>query len=129
MARQHIYRTYRWITKDPIIDAIRTVVKSDEHLKNSQVHALSGVATATLDNWFDGETRKPQNSTICAVSTALGYVRADRIRSDGTLAVGFKKDKALDYGKEIEKQADWVLQHAQPKKPRKKKAKNGKAAP
>lgn len=125
MAKIHIYRTYRWITKDPIIDAIKTVVKSDEHLKNSQVHAISGVATATLDNWFDGATKKPQNSTICAVSTSLGYVRADRIRKDGTLEVAFRKDRALDYSKEIEKQADWLLEHASPKKKRVKRKTNG----
>ena len=129
MARQYVpYRTYRWIRKDPIIDSLRTVIKSDEHLKNSQVHAISGVATATLDNWFDGDTKKPQNSTVCAVTTALGYVRADRIRNDGTLEVRFKKEKALDYNKEIDKQADWILKHAQPKKT-KKKTKNGGNVP
>lgn len=123
MAKVHIYRTYRFIDKDPIIDAVRTVVKSDEHLKNEHVHQISGVATATLDNWFEGSTRKPQNSTVCAVTTSLGYVRADKIRPDGTLAIGFKKAKALDYDKEIVKQADWILKHSGPPKPRKKKKK------
>ena len=123
MARIHIYRSYRWINKDPIIDAMRTMVRSDENLKNTQVHAISGVATATLDNWFEGETKKPQNSTICAVSTALGYVRADRIRKDGTLEVAFKKARDLDYKEEMVKQASWMLKHAAPKKKRSPKAK------
>lgn len=128
MAKVHIYRTYRFIDKDPIIDAIKTVVKSDEHLKNNHVHQISGVATATLDNWFDGPTRKPQNSTVCAVTTSLGYVRRDRIRPDGTLEIGFKKDKSYDWEKEIEKQADWILEQHGPKKKRKraKKKTNGK---
>jgi len=130
MARVQIYRTYRWIDKDPIIDAVRTVVKSEEKLKNSIVHQISGVATATLDNWFDGSTRKPQNSTITAVTSALGYVRQDTFNRDGTVSIGFVKGRALDYNKEIEKQADWLLnQGVKPKKKRrkKKKATNGHA--
>jgi len=123
MAKVHIYRTYRFIDKDPIIDAVRTVVQSDEHLKNNHVHQISGVATQTLDNWFDGPTRNPRNSTVSAVTTALGYIRHDRIRPDGTLDVRFVKQRELDWGKEIEKQADWVLKHAGPKKKRKQRKK------
>jgi hypothetical protein len=133
MARVHIYRTYRWTTKDPIIDAVRQVVKGEEHLKNSHVHELSGVATATLDNWFDGGTKKPQNSTICAVTAALGYVRRDRLERDGTVTPAFVKARAIDYVKAREAQADWILKHADPnkkKKPGKRKRKvNGNAAP
>jgi len=128
MARVQIYRTYRWIDKDPIIDAVRTVVKSEEKLKNSMVHQISGVATATLDNWFDGSTRKPQNSTVTAVTSALGYLRQDSFNRDGTVSIGFVKGRALDYNKEIEKQADWLLkQGVKPKKKRRKKATNGHA--
>jgi hypothetical protein len=122
VAKVHVYRTYRWVDKDPIIDAVRTVV-NDEHLKNSAVHSISGVATATLDNWFGGVTKKPQNSTICAVTSALGYVRRDSLNKDGTVAVGFTKARSLDYRDEIEKQADWVLKHSAPKKKRAKKKK------
>ena len=125
MARIQIYRTYRWIDKDPIIDAVRTVVKSGERLKNTMVHQISGVATATLENWFSGSTRKPQNSTVTAVTSALGYVRRDSFNSDGTVAINFVKTRDLDYQKEIEKQADWVLKHSgKPKKRRRKKKKS-----
>lgn len=126
MARVQIYRTYRWIDKDPIIDAVRTVVKSEEKLKNNMVHEISGVSTTTLDNWFDGSTRRPQNSTITAVTSALGYVRQDTFNRDGTVSIGFVKGRALDYQKEIEKQADWLLkQGVKPKKKRRKKKSNG----
>ena len=126
MARVQIYRTYRWIDKDPIIDAVRTVVKSEEKLKNSMVHEISGVSTSTLENWFDGSTRRPQNSTVTAVTSALGYVRQDTFNRDGTVSIGFVKGRALDYQKEIEKQADWLLkQGVKPKKKRRKKKSNG----
>ena len=124
MAKVHIYRTYRWIDKDPIIDAVRTVVQ-DEHLKSHAVHQISGVASATLDNWFDGSTRKPQNSTVTAVTSALGYVRRDEFNADGTVAVGFVKGRKLNYRDEIVKQADWMIKQGKPKKKKRKKKPNG----
>jgi hypothetical protein len=125
MAKVHIYRNYRFLDKDPIIDAVRTVVKSEEHLKNNHVHQISGVATATLDNWFEGTTRKPQNATICQVTGALGYVRRDDLDKDGKVIVGFRKARAYDWEKEIEKQADFFLKTHGPKKKKKPKKRNG----
>ena len=128
MARTYIYRSYRFIDKDPVIDAVKTVVQA-EHLKNSAVHAISGVATATLDNWFDGPTRQPQNSTVTAVTAALGYARSDEITEDGRVIVGFKRKKKLDWKEEAIKQADWMIKHAKPKKKKaKKKRDNGQGA-
>jgi hypothetical protein len=125
--RTYIYRNYRFLDKDPIIDAVRTVVKSEEHLKNNHVHQISGVATATLDNWFDGVTRQPRNSTVSQVTAALGYVRRDELKSDGTVVIGFVKARDLDWEKEIEKQANWFLKTHGPKKKKKKKKTNGQA--
>lgn len=117
-----IYRTYRFIDKDPIIDAVRTVVET-EKLKNQFVHELSGVAATTLHNWFDGPTKKPNNATTCAVTAALGYVRRDRLRPDGTLEIGYVKARDYDYVKERDKAATWLLRQnsAKKRKPRKKK--------
>ncbi len=128
MAKTYIYRTYRWVDKDPIIGAVMQVVKGEEHLKNNQVHQISGVATATLDNWFSGSTRRPQNSTVTAVTSALGYVRRDELLPDGTVVPGFRRARKLNWQDEIEKQGDWVLKHAQPKVKRKKKKSNGHGA-
>ena len=130
MARVKFYRTFRWIDKDPTIDAIRSVVQ-DEKLKEGVVSSISGVASATVKNWFGGATKKPQNATLTAVSSALGYVRHDKLNTDGTVTVRFEKARDLDWKKEIEKQADFMLEHASPKKkkPRarkKKKAANGR---
>lgn len=127
--RTIIYRNYRFIDKDLIIDAMRTVIKGDEHLKNSMVHQISGVATATLDNWFDGTTRKPQNATVSQVMGSLGYARRDSIDRSGRVIPGFVKLRDLDYREEIEKQADFFLkQNTGPKKRKRRKTKtNGHA--
>jgi DNA-binding transcriptional regulator YiaG len=66
----HIYRTYRFIDKDPIIDACRTIVK-DEKLNNNQAGVISGVSPATLANWFEGETKRPNNATVTALTSVL----------------------------------------------------------
>lgn len=126
MAR-YLYRNYRFKDKDPICDALRTVIRSEEHLKNNHVHQISGVAAQTIDGWLDGATRRPQNATVCQVTAALGYVRRDELKTDGSVVVGFIKAKDYDYKKEIEKQADFYLKtHGPPKKRKAKKKANGK---
>ncbi len=71
-----IHRTYRFRDKDPVIDEMRTLVQDEGLMKKLQIVAeLSGVAVSTLDNWFNGETISPQNRTICAVTSSLGYER------------------------------------------------------
>lgn len=110
MARVHLYRTYRWLDKDPAIDAIKTVVQA-EKLKHKAVQDITGVMAGTLDGWFTGGVRKPNNSTLTAVSSGLGYVRHDRLNPDGSVEVHFEKARDLDYRKEIEKQADFILKH------------------
>jgi hypothetical protein len=89
--------------KDPIIDACKTVVR-DEGLNNNQAAVISGVAPATLANWFDGETRRPNNATVTALTSALGYVRSDSINAKtGRVEVGFKRVKVSDWKEEREK--------------------------
>lgn len=130
MARSYLYRNYRFIDKDPICDALRTVIRSQEHLKNHHVHQITGVAAQTIDGWLDGATRRPQNATVCQVTSALGYVRRDELRADGTVVIGFVKDKDYDYEKEIEKQTQFFLKHhpnAKKKKSKARKKKNGAA--
>lgn len=91
-----VYRTYNYIEKNPVIDKVRTLV-SDEGLMKSLnvVHEISGVATTTLKNWFDGDTKNPQHHTIAAVVTSLGYEEQ------------FVKKKDLDIEKERAAAARW----------------------
>jgi len=127
-ARITVYRTYRFIDKDPLIDAMRTVVRSEEHLTNGRAAAISGVSATTFHNWFEGATRRPQNACSSAAMAALGYVRRDTLTAKGELVVGFVKEHdRIDYEKEIKRQADWLLsQGKQKKKRRARKQPNGK---
>ena len=124
------YRNYNFLTKDPVIDAMRTVIKSEEKLKNAEAHAITGVATATFENWFNGTTCKPQNATVCQAMGALGYLRRDTFDRNGVVTPAFVKGRMVDRAAEIEKQAVWHLKYAAAKKklkkPRAKKA-NGHA--
>lgn len=85
-----LYRSYVFKDKDPVIDRIRTIV-SDEGLSYKDIHIISGVSTATMHNWFEGETRRPQYATIAAVTSSLGYKQE------------FVKAKSVDFEKEIKK--------------------------
>jgi hypothetical protein len=66
------YKSYSFISKDPIIDEIRTIYK-DSGTNYKWIEDNSGVSTVTLRNWFFGETKKPQAATINAVLRSLGY--------------------------------------------------------
>jgi hypothetical protein len=116
----NIYRNYRFIDKDPIIDAMRTVIRDELGFNNNRVQAISGVSNTTFHNWFEGATRCPQNATVSQTAAALGYVRRDEMTKDGQVVVGFVRARGtkLDYEKEIEKQADWLIQQGKSKKKR-----------
>jgi len=122
--RVTIYRNYRFIDKDPLIDALRIVVQ-DEGLSEYQASQISGVAPSTYKGWFRGGTRRPNNATSTQTAAALGYVRRDEMRSDGQVVVGYVKAREIDQKKERERMADWILKQRGPKK--KKPARRSKA--
>jgi DNA-binding phage protein len=66
------YKSYSFVDKDPIIDEVRTMV-NDSGANYKWIEDHSGVTSATLYNWFNGKTRKPQAATLNAVARALGY--------------------------------------------------------
>lgn len=65
------YRSYRFISKDPVIDLTRTVVQ-DSGYNYHQISDASGVSVSTLYNWFHGGTKRPQFCTVNAVGRACG---------------------------------------------------------
>lgn len=69
--RVPIYRTYSFVDKDPIIDVMRTLVH-DSKLTHKEINERCGVSRATLGNWFNGKTRRPQFCTIAAVAGSMG---------------------------------------------------------
>jgi hypothetical protein len=77
MTIHKILRTYRFLDKDPVIDELRTLIQ-DEGLfsRLDLVSELANLAPATLQALFHGQTRRPQNATVMAIATALGYQRS-----------------------------------------------------
>jgi transcriptional regulator with XRE-family HTH domain len=65
------YKSYHFKDKDPIIDALRTLVE-DSGLSWEQISELSGVSATTLYNWFQGATISPRFCTLEAVARSLG---------------------------------------------------------
>lgn len=125
--RVQVYRSYRFVDKDPVIDAIRTVVQ-DVGLKHGTVAVLAGVAPTTLQNWFVGSTRRPNNATVTAVSAALGYVRQDTLDARGVVRVGYRKVRDLDFEAQRKMADRWLVKHGhKPKRKRKAEAKTNGA--
>lgn len=116
MAEFKTYRTYRYIDKNPVIGRVQTILQ-DEGLftKLGLVHELSGVADATLRNWFFGGTRNPQHGTIAAVITSLGY------REE------FVRDHDIDIEAERKAAAAWLARQNSGKKKQARKKRNGHA--
>ena len=65
------YKAYSFVSKDPIIDVLRTI-KADAGMKNIEIHEAGGPAIGTLNNWFNGKTRRPQFATVAAAAVAMG---------------------------------------------------------
>jgi len=61
----HIYNTYRFKNKDPIIDVLRTIVK-DEGLSYAQICREGNMSPTPPYNWFHGKTKRPQHASIKA---------------------------------------------------------------
>lgn len=107
MAIARTYRTYRFIDKDPVIDEVRTIVQDEGLIKRLAMAAnLAGLSKTTLDNWFNGHTRRPQNASIMALVSSLGYQRK------------FTKTEKLDLEEELKKAKVWRKRQdeARPKK-------------
>jgi DNA-binding phage protein len=67
------YTSYNFIDKDPIIDYVRTLI-----LVNGGIAAVarsSGVSHATIHNWINGATKRPQFATVAAVLMACGETK------------------------------------------------------
>lgn len=75
MSALNLYRSYNFVDKDPVIDLMRDIARASGggRVRYSRISADSGVSEATLRNWFDGKTRRPQYATVAAVMGSLGY--------------------------------------------------------
>jgi len=68
-------RGYRWQDHvDPVLEFIRNDI-TDSGWPLKYVAERAGVAVSTLRGWQSGKTAHPQNQTVEAVLTALGWRR------------------------------------------------------
>lgn len=65
-------RSYNFIDKDPECDRFRTLFQK-EHIKESDLAVLAGLAVSTVNKMFGGETRRPQHATFAKMAGALGF--------------------------------------------------------
>lgn len=65
------YRCYLFKDHDPIIDSFRTAC-SDSKMSFQQIRDEGGPAVATMRNWANGKTMRPQFATIAAGTRAMG---------------------------------------------------------
>jgi len=76
-----LYKAYLFRDKDPAIDELRTLVQDHfgrrnlKHKDFAQIERSGGPSSATIDAWFNGATRRPQNATLEAAGRALGFIR------------------------------------------------------
>ena len=111
-----------WLTPLPIIDKVRTLVQDEGLIKKLQVvHEISGVATATLDNWFNGTTRKPQHVTIARSrlpAQACRSVPQCGLGVDGAVELGMKTADRFDLcGQDLLAQKTALLRQRNPEFP------------
>ncbi len=92
------YRGYNYTQKNPVIDKVRTLLQEEglySKKKRNLLHQLTGVAVATYDGWFEGDTIDPRHTTIAATIGALGYEER------------FVKTKELDMDAELKAARAW----------------------
>lgn len=116
-----LYRNYRYITKDPLIDAMRVLIKEVRDAK--EAHELTGVSPATWNGYFYGGTRNPRNATSTQLSGGLGFIRHDVMNRDGTVTPRLVKARDINKERELERQADFMLRRARADKRREKSGK------
>lgn len=68
----HLYKTYLFKNKDPIIDKMRTIIQ-DEKVSYKELAEKSGVSESTYYAWFHGKTKRPQFASTMATIHALQY--------------------------------------------------------
>mgnify|MGYP001286472549 CR=1 FL=1 len=68
-----LYKTYRFLDKDPVIDKLRTIYQTKSCKSVEEVAANSGLAPGTIKGWFYGATKRPQFASCQAAAKAMGH--------------------------------------------------------
>lgn len=71
-------RTYNFTNKDPVCDELANLVDAAglRGAKNTgKVAILATLSKGTVDGILYGDTKKPQNATVMAIATSMGFER------------------------------------------------------
>jgi len=84
-ARFHLYRTYAFANKDPVIAKVQAL-QEGEGMRMGDAALIAGISPTTPNNWrrADG-VRRPQFASIAAYVAALGYdieFKRRRVKTD-----------------------------------------------
>lgn len=109
-ARIHIYRSYRFMDKDPIIDKCKTLI-ADEGIKEQHAALISDLSPTTLHNWFHGDTRRPHFSSIAALTRSLGYEIDFKKSKNKTINVDEELEAAAAHREKMKKSPPERLQN------------------
>ncbi len=67
------YKSYSFVSKDPVIDAFRTL-RQDSGLSYTEIHGDGGPPPTTMRNWEVGSVKRPQFATVWAAARACGAI-------------------------------------------------------
>lgn len=75
------YGSYMFRDKAPSIDETRTLIMDEYGVTKitrkvlTSIHNNGGPSVAAMDNWFNGDTMRPQDPSLEACGRAMGYFR------------------------------------------------------
>lgn len=67
-----LIRRYNSIETDPEGERVRALLRK-EHLKDSDIAALGGLALSTVSNLRGGKTMRPQFATLAKITGGMGF--------------------------------------------------------
>src|SRR5262245_489703 len=66
-----LIRSYNFKGRDPECDRLQSFYQK-QHIKEDDLAAMAGLATATVNKLFDGTTQQPRFSTLMKLAKAMG---------------------------------------------------------
>jgi hypothetical protein len=77
--RLRLYKSYVFRNKDPVIDELRTIVNDTYgrvgYKAYKQIEIDGGPSVSCMNEWFEGDTKRPQSASIEAAGRAMGMKR------------------------------------------------------
>lgn len=66
-------RIVKVVERDPEIERFRKIFNAEPLQRNSELAVLAGLSGSTVNNMFNGKTRRPQHLTYAKMAGAMGF--------------------------------------------------------